>query len=439
MTATTPTPTFDFTPDFESKVAALALRDDRFAREAATFLKPEYFVNAVERNLVAFSQGFVQRYNAAPEAVTLFDLVRADKRVTPAEHPLYVDAISRLWGVDLKEREFIRERVVEFCRRQALLLAAVRMPDLLNKGKLDDIRDAFGKAFQIGEANQTQFYELFAEADKRRERRAEIASGSVITGVSTGFPEIDKLMYRRGWGRGELNIIMAPSKRGKTAFMMQTAVHSAVLSGTRALYITLEVDTEILSDRADACLTGTTLDQLVDQRDHVSRSVTGMGIAPATGKLYVERRPANTLTTNGVEAIIESYVNSGRPLDMVVVDYIGIMRLTPSDDRFIGLGNASKELRRIAAVHNVAMITGAQTNRDAVGKQLAAMDSIGESFAIVQDCDLLISLNANEAEMTKGVRRIFFAASRNQAEVTIKVQGDLAKMRMIESILEVTL
>jgi len=119
------------------------------------------------------------------------------------------------------------------------------------------------------------------------------------------------------------------------------------------------------------------------------------------------------------------------------VDYVGILRIKPHDDRFVGLGNAGKELRRIAGKYNVAMISGAQTNRDGVGKQVSDMGVIGECFALVQDCDLLLSINANDAELAAGVRRIFFAASRNSAEVTIKVKGDLAKMQIIQEILAV--
>lgn len=437
--AAPPTATgFGFGPDYETKLAALVLRDERYAREGAMYLKPDFFTNAVERNLVQVALEFVQTYRSAPSPETVFDMLRHEKKVPAAELPVYIDGIAKLMKIDLREREFVRQRAVTFCRQQALLMASIKIPDLVEKGKYDEVRDLVGKAYQIGMNNQASFYELFEQAENRRKTRHELASGKIITGVSTGFHELDKHLYRRGYGKGELTVIMAPSKRGKTAFMIQSGVTAAVAAGKKVLYVTLEVDTDIISDRADACLTSTEMDALITQADDVARGMISLGKAPSTGKFYVERRPANSMTTTDLELLVDTYINAGIVLDMVFVDYIGIMRLLPNDDRFVGLGNATKELRRIAGVYNVAMVTGAQTNRDAVGKQVAGMESIGESFAIVQDCDLLLSLNANDAEMAMGVRRIYLAASRNSPEVTIKVQGDLAKMQMVQKVIEVS-
>ncbi len=120
------------------------------------------------------------------------------------------------------------------------------------------------------------------------------------------------------------------------------------------------------------------------------------------------------------------------------MDYIGILRMADPKDRYMSLGIAAKELRRIGGERNIAMVTGIQTNRGAVNAETAGADSIGESFAVVQDVDLLMSVNANEAEMASGVRRIHWAASRNEATKTISVQGDLETMQIIQRVLGVS-
>ena len=436
-TLTMPAAPFVFDATFEAKIAALVLRDDRFAREAVSYLKPDHFTSVVDRNLVSLSQVFVERYKSLPTPETLILTIKGEKRILPEEQKVYVGRLIELLRVELKEREFIREKVVDFCKRQAVLIAGSQITDLMNKpGGLEKIRDNVSRAFQIGESSSNQFYDYFEETERRLTRRNDLAAGTYIPGISTGYVEIDKHLYHKGWGRGELSVIMAPSKRGKTALMMGSGISTAVLSRNNVLYISLEVDTDIISDRSDAMLSGTDMMDLINRRNETKTAVDAY--RGSTGKFWIERRPSNSMTTDQVEACIEGYLNAGHRVDMVVVDYIGILRLKPADDRFVGLGNAAKELRRIAGKFNVAMVTGAQTNRDAVGKQVAGMDSIGESFAIVQDCDLLMSINANEAEMSAGVRRLFIAASRNSPEVTIKVQGDLSKMQMIQKVLEVS-
>ncbi|MDX5370566.1 MAG: AAA family ATPase [Alphaproteobacteria bacterium] len=426
---------FDFPPEFETKVATLTIMDDRFAKEAIEFMKPEHFTNVVERNLVAISQKFLASYGTPPSIKTMLDLIKSDARISSAEHPAYARTLLAMMKADLKEREYIRSRVVDFCKRQAILTSASKIPDLLKKGKFDEIRAVIDKAVSIGTENTMQFIEFFEEAAKREARREEMMAGTIVRGITTGVPEIDDNLYRKGYGRGEVTVILAPAKRGKTAFMQQSSMLSCMSARSNVLYVTLEVDEEIISDRGDAMVTGTDMADILMKRHDIAPKVAAMG--RGSGKYWIERRAANSLTTDGVERIVESYMNSGRKIDLLVVDYLGILRLNPSDDRYVGLGNAVKELRRIAGKFDIAVLTATQTNRDAVGRELVGVNMIGESFAIVQDCDLMISINANDAEMAAGVRRLFFAASRNNPEVTIKVQGDLSKMQMIQTVIGV--
>lgn len=426
---------FNFGPLYETKAAALILRDLQFTRECIGFVKPEHFNNAVERNIVSLVLKFCKEYAAVPEPTTLLDLIKRSKEVLPAEHPVYIQKIVALMGLSLAERQFIRAQVVEFCRHQGLLRAAADIPTLLDKKDFQRIKSTVDRAYAIGTASSAQKIDFFERSADRKALREQLSKGMKKTGVPTGFDDIDRHLYHGGWGRGEVTVPMAPAKRGKTAFCLQSAAFSAVKHGTKVLLISLEVNETIMQDRLDACLASIEMNDLVDQRDQVDAEIAKLAKGP--GRIFVEARPANSFSTDQVDSLIESYINDGIALDMVVVDYIGILRLSTPDDRFVGLGTATKELRRIAGKYNIAILAPAQTNRDALAKSIAGMDSIGESFQVVQDCDLLLSINADAQMLAAGVRLINFAASRNQAEVTFRVKGDLARMRMVESVLSV--
>lgn len=417
------------------------MRDERFAKGSASYLKPEHFTSAVDRNLTFVAQRFLRAHRAVPLPITLMGEIMAEPRIPPSDHPFYARRIAELQAIDLREREYIQSKVVDFCRNQALLLVALAIPDVLKTGDLREITKIKARtdaAFALGSKREAAFENYFEEAIKRHEYREKIAAGVVKPGVTTGFLEFDKHMYQGGYGRGELTVWMAPAKRGKTALMTQTALQSA-LRGKRWLYVSLEVSKEILGDRLDAQWADVDMDNLIDHRDHIVKLLESRRLAGIEGKFWIERRPANTFSTDDLDALIEAYFDTGRALDGYIVDYLGIMRLLGgSDKRFDGLALAGKELRRIAGKYDIAGVTAAQTNRDAVGKQLASMDLIGECFAIVQDCDLLISVNANESELAAGVRRLYWAASRNSPEVTIKVEGNMSKMRPVDRVIEVT-
>lgn len=433
-----PEPPMPYGDEFERKLTSLILRDDLFAREAVTFIRPSHFTDSLNRNLVKVILEFTAKYGVAPSPETIMGIIVSDARFQKVEYPYYSRRILELVSVDIRERQYIREKVVLFCQAQEMLRLAADIPDLLGKAtgpEIGKIKERMAQAASIGDVQGAKFYDYFERAKEREEFRDAKSRGIIKRGVSTGISELDDLLYHGGWGRGELSVPMAPAKRGKTAFALQTAIMSCLTTGSHWLMISCEVGLEIMGDRLDACCTSTEMSSLISDRARVATAVAAAGRGP--GKLWLERYPSATLTTDGIDALIQYYLDSGKKLDAVVVDYIGILRLKVPDDRFVGLGIAAKELRRIAGKYDLAMVAPAQTNRDAVGKSTAGMEHIGESFSIAQDCDLLLSINATDQEMAHGVRRIAVAASRNQAEFWVKVQGDLGKMKMIESVLEV--
>lgn len=428
------TASFGFDSIFEKKVAALVLRDLRFLKETADYLDPTFFTDALDSNLVRIAQGFVKKHNVKPELPTVMTVVRSMKEVDPSEHLLYAKRLVEIKNMDLSERPYIRERVNEFCKRQALLLLAADIPDLIEKDRIDRIESRQKKISTIGDEAQEQRYDFYKEAASRLEFREKVASGEIVRGVSTGFPDLDKHLYHGGFERGGLTSFMAPAKRAKTALMLQSALCGTNISGTTALFVSLEVGRDIVVDRLDAALTTTSMSDLITEREAVKVAADGITSSPGRGSLFIECFPSNTLTMGKLEAIIDGYMSDGIALDAVFVDYIGIMRMPDPKDRYTSLGNTAKDLRRLAGEFDVAMVTAAQTNRGGLNMEVAGMESIGESFAIVQDVDLLISINANDAELASGVRRIHWAASRNEAERTITVRGDLDVMQVIQTV-----
>jgi replicative DNA helicase len=69
--------------------------------------------------------------------------------------------------------------------------------------------------------------------------------------VTTGYKEFDATLFRRGWGKAELSMYMAPSKAGKSIALIDHALR-AVERGYNTLFVSLEVSTEIQNDRMDS-------------------------------------------------------------------------------------------------------------------------------------------------------------------------------------------
>ena len=170
-----------FDAAFQDKVAALTIRDQAFAREVAAYMKPDYLENAIDRNIASVALKFVTDYGALPEPVTLLSII---VKATPAEeHKLYAGRIGALHRVSLAEAGYIKAKVNEFCKRQAMLLLSASLPGLVEKGEYGKAEDLFRQASRIGEEAQATFVNYYDGFERRQQMREDMALGKVVLGV----------------------------------------------------------------------------------------------------------------------------------------------------------------------------------------------------------------------------------------------------------------
>ena len=441
---------FDFDAAFQTKVAALALRDNVFMRRVSEVLRPDFFENAGEAALVNIALRHYKRYGCVPDAASLVVAVRDDVKANVIRKdvvPLVVASRKELLTADLTNADFAEGKIVEFARHQALGEAILKAVELREKGAFDKIVQMIETAAKIGVNDDGEGYDYFAKIAERTDIRAEKLTGKTKPqGITTGVPKLDALLYHSGWGRKELASIMGGAKAGKTTALINFA-RAAALAGHNVLYATLEVGTPIISDRLDASMSGTYMKELCDKMKDVNDAVASL--AARAGKLMVHQYATGTLTCNALRALIDRYRTSGRnadgsprpsiEFDLIVVDYADIM--APNNRTTDAIENSKSiyvELRAIAFDYNVAVLTATQTNRTGFTAAVAKAEHVSEDFNKVRTVDLLISINKTEEEAARGEARLYFAASRNQeAGFTVVIKQNLAMMRFVEAVLRV--
>lgn len=72
----TAAPRYDFDDDFQSKVAALALRDSTFNIRTEGLIEPGYFSNESEAILVNLASKFWLKYKAVPSTTVMARLIK---------------------------------------------------------------------------------------------------------------------------------------------------------------------------------------------------------------------------------------------------------------------------------------------------------------------------------------------------------------------------
>jgi intein/homing endonuclease len=210
---------FEFAEEFQTKIAALAVRDDEFMRRMSHLIKPDYFENAGEAALVNIALKHYQKYRCLPDHASMGLAIKAEidaKVIRRDVLALVIEARKAIVKHELRNREFVEDQVVEFVRHQAVSQAIYSSVDLLARKKFDKIEADMRAAIEIGKSEDGTGYNYFQKVKERTEIRLEVASGKrPPRGITSGVAKLDELLYHKGWGRKELVTIMGGPKAGK--------------------------------------------------------------------------------------------------------------------------------------------------------------------------------------------------------------------------------
>ncbi|MDY7537635.1 DnaB-like helicase C-terminal domain-containing protein [Undibacterium sp. RTI2.1] len=444
---------YEFDADFQLKVATHTLRDLNFMRKAGHLIKPEYFEDVGVQAMVNMALRFYQKWGTVPQtAIAGKQLLSEDltaKVIRADVKPLALSAFKSVFGAsaDLSNGDWVAAQVAEFARHQAVSQAIYQSVNLLEKKSFTKIEQLIKMATEVGVNVDSNEYDYFEKIEERTRKRIDKAAGILPpSGITTGQNMIDNLLYHRGWGRKELSIILGGAKSGKTTALINFA-KAAALSGFNVLYATLEVASEILSERLDATITDIAIKDL-GLKMHEVRSKVEAAVA-RSGKFKVHEYPSGTFTPNQLRQLIERYKSPALmpdgstrdpiKFDLVVVDYADIMAPNfRSTDTIENSKNVYLDLRAIAFDENVAMLSATQGNREGAKATVLNATHVADDYNKVRTVDIMISINMTEEERANGEARLHFAASRNQeGGITIFIKQELAKMKFIASILRI--
>lgn len=440
---------FDFDQDFQGQIVYLACIDQTFMRKVAHLLKPEYFELTRHSALIALAMRHWKKWDAVmatPQVITqaykdaasskFFNKDLATEALSGIKEVFEEIRQSRAGNASGLNADYIADKVAEFVRHQAVINAVTEAVDLIGKGDFKRIEKLVSDATKIGIESEEAGGDYFERLALRNVERAEQQAGlKPPRGITTGHPKLDLLLYHRGFGRKELNVLMGGAKAGKTTALIEFA-SGAVMAGYNVLYVTLEVSNRIIEERADARFSDTPISDLVGHFREVNERVEKLAQQACCGRFFIAEYPSGTMSPGMLRALLERHKAKGMTYDMVVVDYADIMApdyrtndpIENSKQVYIGL-------RAIAQEWNIAMLTATQSNRDGFKSVTAKAEHVSDDFNKVRTADLFISINSTEEERREGKARLYFAASRNQRSgMTVFIQQDFSRMKFIKAI-----
>ena len=390
-----------FGKNFQERLCQLMLEDRPFFDQIMEVLDISFFE---KKYLQIFAQTLINyrnKYNTHPNSEVMMSLLRTelnhhDKATATAVRQFYA-RIHNSEGIE--EAAFIKDKAIDFCRKQVLKGAMIKSASLLKTSSFEEIEKVIKEALVLGTDNN------FGH-DFRKDllKRFELITRNPM---STGWSRMDEIC-KGGLGNSELGVVIAPTGAGKSMVLVHLATQ-AILQGKTVVYYTLELKDTVVGQRFDCCITDVPLQEHRDRQKEIISKVKDLD-----GTLIIKEYPTKSASVQTLKNHIEKLRKRGIEPDMVLVDYADLLRpVRSSGEKRHELEETYEGLRGLAQTYEFPIWTASQTNRGGLNAEVITMEAISEAFNKCFVADFIFSLSRTVEDKQSNKGRLFVAKNRN--------------------------
>jgi replicative DNA helicase len=425
-------------PEAEAMLLASLMAADTYVAEAMSLVDVLDFYREGHRAVFLAIEGLFSTGEPV-EPITVIERLTKDGRLD--------DAGGRGGVLDLMETPFIAASYRTYAEMVRDTATQRRLLDVGNQIKaMVDQRE--GETTAMLQDAETLVYGLtqkgvrgdFARAHelviKGIERlTAAEESGTGVTGVATGFLDLDRIVG--GLQPGNVIVVAARPSMGKTALALGIAEHAALSQERSVAIFSLEMSGDELIQRLLASTAIVDAGRIRAGRlapedwSRIGRAADRLSAA----RLFIDDSEGVTV---GEMRTKTRRLKSREGLDLLVVDYIQLMeggRRMRDENRVQEISTISRGLKMLARDLAVPIICVSQLNRapDARPDKRPMLSDLRESGAIEQDADLVLMLYRddyyNDDSEEKGVAEVNIAKNRHGPTDRVKLtfRGSYAK------------
>lgn len=431
----------DWTDDIRTSIVMLMLTDRSFFVENCRQLKPEYFPDDVSQSLLVFANKYFSNYRQLPSRQVVYDEMRRRWKKS-GDWPEVQYQLNRIYeyleSLAL-EKDFLRDRVIEFCKMAAMKEALLHCFELLQqqeKGsqRFCEIENVFRDALTVGadvEAGDFYFETYRERYDMMRDEKNRL-----VEKFGIGFHGIDAVL-EGGLNRKEVGLVMGMSGTGKSYMLIWMATQ-LVMAKHKVLFITLENSKQITEKRFDACFTATKTDELLSKYDTKVIPQLDEYAKIWAKDLHIAEFPMGKTSIEDIEAYQNQiWSRYGWKPDVIILDYLDELKMPSGKDLFEAqeqvLGQFKGWMQQTPNDMGMVGITATQGNRTGTTTTVLTEANLASCFNKIFKVDACWSLNVNDQEKDLGLMRFFVIKHRNaKSRYMIYLKADLSNGRFEE-------
>lgn len=383
--------------DAERSVLGAMLLNNSVIEDVQMILRVENFYSETHRTIYG---AIVDMRSESPvDPLTLGDWI--DKKLGKLEAVggrEYLDALQdcvvssanvQFHAGIVKEKAMIRKLLATCARIERLCAEPGAEAEILT-GQAEqlvfDIRQGFTGS------NVVPIKDILVEAFQFIDRQHQQG----ITGIETGFYRLDDILH--GLQKGELIILAARPSVGKTSMALNILDRAATQDNKKSMIFSCEMTAMQLVNNllclhghveSDAIRRGTLTEK---DYDNLARAADRFSQAP----IFIDDTGGILLPELMAKARRQKRQTG---LDLVIVDYIQIVRTASRLDRHLQVAEISGSLKMLAKELDVPVLALSQLSRDVEKRgQRPKLSDLRESGSIEQDADVVIMLHRPDLE-----------------------------------------
>ena len=268
---------------------------------------------------------------------------------------------------------------------------------------------------EVADGIMSELYEVVSEQHKKQLKTVGDIGTKVFEGYSndgqdlenrshTGFSRLDEIL--KGMSAGNLIILAARPKLGKTAFALSIAENVAKSGKTVAFY-SMEMESSEIYERLLSKRAQIPMNTLIDRRFRDKRRPQKIRdeeinkIAETIDEIYslpikINDNPACTVNDIRLESKLI------KNLGLIVIDYLQLMRSKKRfENRNLEVGSICRELKCLASDLGVPILCLSQLNRTSDESTRPSPSELRDSGSIEQDANKVILMWSIEKNLNE--------------------------------------
>jgi len=420
---------------FEYVIAFNCSFNDLYTTTVVDILKLEYLGNIHIRNYLNIIFDFFQSHQTLPNATEIRAYLCTDDLKDS-----YRDVVTKFKTLDtsynideliINTEQFIKEKAV---------YAAVK--STINKftedngtKNTDEIFQLFNNACNISLIDSLGF-DYFNQIDKHIEDISQVDKF-----IPTGYRWLDKALGG-GWLEGgrALYMFTGATNVGKSIVLGNVAA-KLLEQGRTVVIISLEMSETVYCKRIDSQLSRIPFATLRQETENLKTYLNVFKERNPESRLIVKEFPPSSINANHIRAYLKRLKQKLKvEPDAVVLDYLTLLTaINQSDSMYSDGKDIAEQIRALTYPVNFGcpFISAAQINRAGMSEVNPELDKTGESIAIPQTADAVISLWQTEAEKELGILNMGIRKNRfgqNFGKRAFKIDYDTLAIDEMEDV-----